>query len=173
MLMWRNPAVTPVPEDAMRSIYLHPGQILASSQPCSVTTILGSCVAVCLWDGEMQVGGINHFLLPHRAGGGSASPRFGNVAMEQLFRGLLAEGARREGLRAKVFGGACVLEALRGLGRSLGPKNVEVARRFLNEQGIPVVAEDTEGDRGRKLTFRTNDGSATVRMLAGGGHGND
>jgi len=156
----------------MRTFYLHPGQIVASSEPCSVTTILGSCVAVCLWDGETGVGGINHFLLPHFAGNGSASPRFGNVAMDQLLAKLVDRGARREGLRAKLFGGACVLEALRGMGGSLGPKNVDLARRFLLDTGIPVVAEDVEGDRGRKLTFQTADGSATVRMLSGGANGN-
>ena len=155
----------------MRTLYLHPGQLVASAEPSYVTTILGSCVAVCLWDVDQRVGGMNHFMLPLFAGNGSASPRFGNVAMERLLSKVLALGARQESLRAKLFGGACVLEALRGTCGSLGANNVELARRFLKGAGIPVVAEDVAGDRGRKLGFRTDDGAAAVRLLSGGGDG--
>ena len=157
----------------MRDLYLHPGQLTASAQPTVVTTILGSCVAVCLWDEETAVGGMNHFLLPHLASNGAASPRFGNVAMEQLLRRVLAHGAHPEGLRAKLFGGASVLDALRDVAGSLGARNVSVARSFLRAAGIPVVAEDVEGNRGRKLRFRTADGRAEVKLLSAGGHGRD
>jgi chemotaxis protein CheD len=151
----------------MRDIYLHPGQLTVSGEPSTVTTILGSCVAVGLWDAETGVGGMNHYLLPHFAGNGSASPRFGNVAMSQLLLRMQALGARVERLRARLFGGACVVEALRGTSVALGPRNVELARRFLKDAGIPILSEDVEGDRGRKLVFRTHDGGASVRVLAG------
>ncbi len=157
----------------MRRVYLHPGLLVASAEPCQVTTILGSCVAVCLWDAGTGVGGINHFLLPHFAGRGAGSPRFGNVAMQQLVDEVLAAGATRPGLRARAFGGASVLESLRGPNGTLGPKNVELARRFLRDAAIPLVGEDVLGDRGRRLTFRTDDGSVVVRTLSEVSHGSD
>lgn len=156
---------------AAREVYLHPGQLVVSSEPCAVTTILGSCVAACLWDAEAGIGGVNHFLLPHFAGPGSSSPRFGSVAMAQLVEELLRLGARAQRLRGKVFGGGCVVEALRRQSHSLGTQNVEVALRFLRKLAIPVVSEDVGGDRGRKLVFRTTDGTSEVRLLSGGSDG--
>ena len=146
------------------AVYLHPGQLHAGREPTTVTTILGSCVAVCLVDAGRKVGGVNHFLLPHWAGEGHRTPRFGNVAMELLLERLLAMGARRGELRAKVFGGACVLEAFHGP-HHLGARNAEVAMGFLAAEGIEVAAADTGGRRGRKLLFRTDDGTALVKLI--------
>lgn len=146
-------------------VYLHPGQIFVSREPHRVTTILGSCVSVCMWDDSTGVGGLNHFLLPHWAGEGHSSPRFGNVAMRMLVEGLLALGARRSRLRAKVFGGACVMEAFLARAQHLGAKNVEIAERILDEEAVEVVARDVGGERGRKLIFETSGGSAWVRRL--------
>ena len=141
--------------------------MVASATPCCISTILGSCVAVCIWDEAAGVGGMNHYLLPHFAGKGVASARFGNFATTELLKRLKAAGARPETMRAKVFGGASVLESLRGVGGALGQSNVELARKLLREAGIPIVAEDVLGARGRKLIFRTDDGSARVRLLSG------
>ena len=151
------------PTGALQQAYLHAGHMVVSREPCRVTTVLGSCVAVGLWDPSSGVGGVNHFLLPQ----GSDSARFGNVAVRTLIREVVAAGGRRRLLQAKVFGGACVLRAFKGVGTGthLGQKNVEVARQILIDEGIPVAAEDVEGDRGRKLIFQTHDGAAWVRSL--------
>jgi chemotaxis protein CheD len=139
--------------------------MVISREPCRVTTVLGSCVAVGLWDPTSGVGGVNHFLLP--LGSDPLSVRFGNVAVRTLVREVVAAGARRRTLQAKLFGGACVLGAFKGsgVGRRLGQKNVEMARQILIDEGIPVTAEDVEGERGRKLIFQTHDGAAWVRSL--------
>ena len=155
----------PGPAAAGPRLYLHAGQIHASAEPCRVTTILGSCVAVCVWEPRAQIGGVNHFLLPYCAGNGLSTPRFGNVAVASLIEKLLALGARKGSLQAKVFGGACVIEAFRGSARHLGEKNVEMALSALGEAGIPVVARDVGGQRGRKLVFDTGGGAAWVRRL--------
>lgn len=153
------------PDARARRVYLQPGQFFASAEACLVTTILGSCVAVCLWDETTGIGGLNHFLLPHWAGGGNASPRFGNVAAQELLDAVLGLGARRQALRAKVFGGACVVEAFRALGQPLGSKNVIVARELLERARIPVVASDVGGRHGRKLLLDTASGQAWVQLL--------
>ncbi len=157
---------SPLDEDRERvRVYLQPGQLYASSQPSAVTTVLGSCVAICLWDPLTGVGGMNHYLLPFSAGAGNGSPRFGNVAVAQLFDRLVALGAARGRLQAKVFGGACVLEAFQGREGHLGEKNSGVAFKRLEELGVPVVSRDVGGRSGRKLIFHTDLGSAWVAKL--------
>ncbi len=148
------------------TLYLHPGGLVVSVEPLCVTTILGSCVSVCLWDARLELGGLNHFVLPHEARAGLPTPqRYGNLALRALLDGLLALGSRPADLRARVYGGACVLAAFRGRERHLGAANVAVARRFLAQAGIPIVAQDTGGERGRRLVFHTRDGSAQVSLL--------
>ncbi len=147
-------------------VYVHPGGYVATGEPTSATTILGSCVAVCLWDPSRRIGGMNHFLLPLWANEvANASWRYGNVAIEGLIRELTAQGARRNALRAKMFGGASVLSAPAVGESSLGQRNVEMARQILISQSIPIDAEATGGDRGRKLVFQTDDGTAWVKTL--------
>ena len=150
-----------VPRDI---VYLHPGQVFASSEPSAVTTILGSCVAVVLWDDARRVGGLNHYLLPLWARPGDDTLRFGNVAFERLLAELTARGAVRSRLRAKVFGGACLLVGA-ARGDHLGTKNVDVAHSLLATARIPLIAEDVGGRRGRKLIVHTDTGDAWVKLL--------
>jgi len=146
-------------------VYLHPGQVFAAAEPHQVTTILGSCVAVCLWDPMSGVGGVNHFLLPHWAGNGQSSARFGNVAVDRLINRLLDFGGTRRNLLAKVFGGACVLEAFRGSSNQLGKNNVDIALKLLDAERIPVITCEVGGQHGRKLIFQTDDGVAWIKRL--------
>jgi chemotaxis protein CheD len=149
-------------DDLDRRFYLYPGGLWAEREPGVVTTVLGSCVSVCLWDASAGVGGINHFVLP--SGGSVRSGHYGNHAMPMLLEQLLAIGARQDSLLGAVFGGASVLsvEANKSV---LGARNVEVAERFLHATGIPLVRQDTGGQAGRKLTFRSADGTTLVRKL--------
>jgi chemotaxis protein CheD len=148
------------------TVYLHAGQLAVFREPRAISTVLGSCVAVCLWDAGLGVGGMNHYLLPHRAGAGETSPRFGNVAMGKLLDELVRLGGRFAHLRAKVFGGASVLGGSPRPGTEpLGEQNVALARSLLQAAGIPIVAEDTGGSRGRRLIFQTDDGFAFVKRL--------
>jgi chemotaxis protein CheD len=145
--------------------YLHPGQLFVSHESYAVTTILGSCVSVCLWDPFTKIGGINHFLLPSDVGEDHASLRFGNLSVRELIEDVLAVGAEQARLRAKLFGGACVLKAFRSRENHLGGKNVKIARELLDAADIPIIGEDVGGNRGRKLIFHTDNGSAWVKHL--------
>jgi len=142
--------------------YLYPGQLFTSSEPAAVMTILGSCVAICLWAPGSGAGGMNHFLLPHGSGAGASGLRYGSLAVPELIRRILAIGGKRDHLRAKVFGGACLTG--NGVGR-LSAENVAVARSCLAEAEIPIVAEDVGGVRGRKLIFRIPDGDVWVKAV--------
>jgi chemotaxis protein CheD len=129
-----------------------------------VTTILGSCVAVCLYDREMRVGGMNHYLLPHAVTGDRFAARFGTVAVDRLVERMLELRTDPRRLQAKVFGGACIVGNTRG-GKSLGTQNAELAFACLERWNIPVVAHDVEGARGRKLIFHSDDGVVWVRKI--------
>ena len=148
-------------EEMPVSVYLHPGQIYAASHAALVSTILGSCVAVCLWDPVARVGGVNHFLLAS----GKGDPRYGNVAMEQLLEQMVKRGAFVARMVAKVFGGACVLKGMTGSRQAIGTQNTETAMRFLATHAIPVRADQTGGSRGRKLLFHTGTGQAYVKEI--------
>ena len=148
------------------TVYLHAGELFVSIEPCEISTIVGSCVAVCILDRTLRIGGANHYLLPTVMDGANATPRFGNVAILELIARLVALGASRKDLVAKVFGGASLLPTAAGTpSQSLGWKNVRVARRVLAEQAIPVVAEDVGGGSGRKLVFRTDEGHVFVKRV--------
>lgn len=166
-----NASISPSPIDAVvrARVYLHAGQLFASNVPCEISMVLGSCVSVCVQDASRGIGGANHFLLPLTLGGAQATPRIGSFAILELLRRVLHAGGRRGELSAKVFGGASLMRAPVGDGASsLGWKNVETARRVLAAEGVPIVAEDVGGAAGRRLLFRTDDGSAWVKRIREG-----
>jgi len=149
-----------------RTRYVHPGQVFVSAEPTVLSTILGSCVAVCLWDARRRCGGMNHFLLPRQHSGQAPSTRYGDTALYVLLSRLLSLGCAAGDLQAKVFGGASVLPSLGAVAGRLGASNLELAHRLLTTLGIPVVAADEAGQAARRLIFQTDDGSAWVRTVS-------
>jgi chemotaxis protein CheD len=136
------------------------GDFVISDDPAEVlTTVLGSCVAVCLFDADLGVGGMNHFLLPSGDSSGGGNVRYGTHAMELLINGLLKRGANRDRLVAKVFGGARMNDNLRDIGLS----NAQFARQFLSDEGVPIAAESLGGQAARRLRFWATTGR--VRQL--------
>lgn len=136
------------------------GDYVISEDPAAVlTTVLGSCIAVCMSDPTRGIGGMNHFLLPSRDGELGANVRYGAYAMELLINGLLKQGAERGRLQAKMFGGASMIGNLRDIGGS----NAAFARRFLSDEGIPCLAESVGGHSARRIRFWPTSGR--VRQL--------
>jgi len=156
--------VESLPISETPNVYLFPGQIFTSSEPAIVSTILGSCVAVCLWDPEAHIGGMNHFLLPANPARASDA-RYGNTAMARLLEMLIERGASARRLLAKIVGGASVLNGFSNTRRSIGEQNVIVAREFLQKLDITLAGDQTGGRRGRKLLFHTGNGSAYVKEI--------
>ncbi len=139
------------------------GEYRVSSQADEVlSTLLGSCVAVCLWDPVERVGGMNHFLLPIGPKGATDGPmRYGVHAIEVLINALLRHGARRERLRAKLFGGARISSRL----RDIGTANAIFARDYLVTEDIPCVAESLGGPSARRVLFRPSTGEARQLLV--------
>ena len=157
-------SIGPLPPDraAGRTLPLLQGEQQVSSDPGTViTTVLGSCIAACLWDPRAGIGGMNHFLLPDGPDGGAIPMRYGLHAMELLINALLRQGADRATLRAKLFGGAHLQPHL----PDIGSRNIAFAQDFLNREGILCIGGSTGGNRARRIRFWPHDGRAQQFLL--------
>jgi chemotaxis protein CheD len=152
----------PSPEE-LNQIFIVPGSLYCTSEPCVVSTVLGSCVSLCLWDSVNRVGGMNHYVLPY-APAGASGLRYGDVAIEALWHAMERLGTTRRQVRAKVFGGAAVLPV--GHDETVGERNVRLALAWLSDHGIPVISSHTGGQTGLQIRFNTGDGTVTVRSIA-------
>lgn len=130
-------------------------------EPSLLSTMLGSCVGVALWDRQTGVAGLNHYLLPEPIDADHMSTRYGTVAMQKLIEQVLRAGANKKTLVARVFGGAAVLGDV-SIGQRIGEKNIETALEFLAKQGIRILEKNLGGNRGRRLNFNTATGAVTV-----------
>jgi chemotaxis protein CheD len=165
-----NPAA--LPPDAMKGFqtdetlaadkrFLYPGQMIVSREPVVITTILGSCAAVCLWDLHKGIGGMNHYLLPEGSEDSPNRLRYGNNANPALLKEILTLGCDIRNLRAKLFGGSSAFAA--NASQSVGTRNVQLAEEFLREANIPLVGKDVSGKHGRRLVFHSKDGVTLIR----------
>lgn len=154
-------SLNPDPAPSHR-VNLIQGECRVSSEETLIfTTVLGSCVSACIHDPTIRAGGMNHFLLPDGGSGEVASLRYGAYAMELLINGLLSLGARRETLRAKLFGGACLSSGL----IDVGSNNAAFARDYLRREGIRYFGGSTGGAYARKIQFWPGSGRARQAFL--------
>ncbi|MQY43872.1 chemotaxis protein CheD [Epibacterium sp. SM1969] len=133
------------------------GEYRVTTDPSVVlSTVLGSCIAACVYDDQNGVGGMNHFLLAHSNGAGAASARYGVHAMELLINGIMKKGAQRRNLQAKVFGGAKMSVNL----SDIGAKNTAFIQSFLRDEGIPCISSSVGGTSARRVRFHPVSGAA-------------
>jgi chemotaxis protein CheD len=169
-----NPAVLPMeylprildaPDDKHARHYLIPGKIFAAAQPFAISTIVGSGLALCMWDSTHSIGGANHFMLPNGPEDDVNASRYANVANPGLLQRMLELGADRETLEARIFGGSLPTVTFGHEAESLGHRNVDAVTHFLRMQGIRLVQSEVGGTRGRKLVFHTDTGRALSQQL--------
>ncbi|QPM89729.1 chemotaxis protein CheD [Pseudooceanicola algae] len=128
-----------------------------------ITTILGSCIATCIWDPVRKVGGMNHILVARSQTSGGTNDYAGVNAMELLINGLVRLGADRTRFNAKVFGGARMINGLSDIGQSNGSFIVE----FLEKEGIPCLGKSLGGNAARQIKFFPSEGRVMQRTVAG------
>lgn len=149
------------------AVKILPGEYYVTTGDKLIVTVLGSCVAVCLRDKFNHCGGMNHFLLPNDGNNESGllteSARYGIYAMEILINHLLKLGANRNRLEAKVFGGGNVLRGLTV--NNVGKRNAEFVLDYLNNESIPICAQDLLDDYPRKVYFFPDTGKVMVKKL--------
>jgi chemotaxis protein CheD len=153
----------PVPINGLRRVEVLPGERYATREGVDIRTLLGSCIAVCLYDPDAKAAGLNHFLLaaprysksmPFTA---TDAGRYGIHAMELLINDLMKLGARRSALHAKVFGGASVLQSCEEHNfLCVSEVNQRFIRDYLATERIPIVSEDMGGNLGRVIHFHSD-----------------
>lgn len=154
----------PNPEDLPR-VTIHIGGLWVSRTPTVVDTVLGSCIAACLFDAGTGIGGMNHFMLPEGSDPGNpTSARYGVYAMELLINELMKAGAMRTRFQAKIFGGGHVLKIRESLD-GVPQRNIAFVRQFLDTEKIPVVKEDVGGYNPRRVLFHTHSGRVLLKRL--------
>jgi chemotaxis protein CheD len=145
--------------------YLNQGMIFVSTIECDITTVLGSCISVCLWEPFSETGGMNHYMLPLWNGEGLPSARYGNIAIPKLIEKMIACGCDRGNLKAKVFGGAELLSIPKNGEMSVGTQNIILAEDILHREGIQIISIDVGGNYGRRIQFNTKIGIVLLKRF--------
>ena len=148
-----------------------PGECYVSKAGEMVVTVLGSCIAACIRDTALGIGGMNHFMLPLQTASGSGarsgaiSPElcYGNWAMEFLINEILKQGGSKRRMEVKLFGGGKVLGNMSNL--DVGQRNIDFVKSFLDNEGLPVVAEDLGADCPRKVLYFSDTGAVKLKRL--------
>lgn len=149
-----------------KSVFLLPSLLFSDPEPHCVQTVLGSCVAVCLYDEQRKQGGINHYMMPWWNGSGLASPKYGDIAVENLIQQMIAIGSHKKNLIAKLFGGASQHDHSSSIFQ-IGERNISTAEKILHEHRISVVARSVGGSLGRKIVYHTGSGKVFLKYLNG------
>jgi chemotaxis protein CheD len=158
----------------LMDVFLAPGELFVGDANFQIRTILGSCVSITLWHPVLRVGGMSHFLLPtrsHADGPVELDGRYGDEALEMMFKDLWAAGASPVLCEAKIFGGGNMFPGnhhARGhyeQGLTVGKRNGEAARRLLKLHGIPVLTESLFGIGHRQIIFDVSKGDVWSRQV--------
>ena len=149
------------------AIKLLPGQYYATASDKALVTILGSCVAACIFDQEKKIGGMNHFMLPElnltTNLDACLATKYGIHAMNMLIDQLVHLGARRNKLMAKAFGGGKVLPGF--VQQDIGRVNAEFVLDYLDNANIPLISSDLMSTYARKIYYFPADGSVYMKRI--------
>lgn len=133
-----------------------------------ITLGLGSCVGVSLYDPALKLGGLLHLMLPDSTQFSNITrpAKFADLGIPLIIGEMKKRGARTNRLRAKLVGGAQMFSGLDSkMTLNIGQRNTEKARLMLQQYGVPILAEEVGGNRGRTMIFDTTDGRVLIRML--------
>jgi chemotaxis protein CheD len=147
-----------------------PGEFFVTRSDEAITTVLGSCIAACIRDPAVRIGGMNHFMLPEDNSSGKSSwidgpgglaTRYGTYAMESLINELMKLGARRDRFEVKLFGGGKILSSMTDVGK----KNISFAKEFLKLEGFKIAAEDVGEVYPRRVVYFPSTGLVMLKRL--------
>lgn len=149
---------------ATKTVSVIQGDYAVSADPAvMMSTVLGSCIAVCLYDPVKGIGGMNHFLLAVAQDAQTRDLKYGINAMELLINRMLRAGAVRDNLQAKLFGGARMTNHAKDIGKG----NAKFAEDFLQKEGINCVSASLGGEKARRIQFIPTTGAARQMQITG------
>lgn len=155
------------PYQKMWTTKILPGEYHVADKDELIVTTLGSCIAACIRDKKLGIGGMNHFMLPASEkgewAGVSASTRFGNFAMEHLINEIIKRGGAKADMEASILGGGQMFgsQSIR-----VGDNNIAFAREYLEMEKIPLVMEDVGDEVSRKVYFAPDTGKIIVKKFS-------
>lgn len=137
--------------------------------PDMITTLgLGSCIGIAVYDSVAKIGGLAHIMLPDstQMRNNSNIAKFADTGIEELVRRIVAAGANKRRLVAKIAGGARMFEVkgMSGIG-NVGERNAIASRQKLKQLGIPLVAEDTGLNFGRTVELYPETGEFYIKAV--------
>ncbi|MDY6934465.1 MAG: chemotaxis protein CheD [Spirochaetota bacterium] len=140
-------------------------QLKISSTPSVLRTILGSCVGICIYDKTKKIGGLAHVLLPQDSGSNDGKPeKYANTAIPLLIQMLEKEGCNKGSMSAKIAGGASMFKFKSNTHLAqIGERNIEMTKKVLQENSIPITIEDLGGNTGRVIDFFLEDGRLKIK----------
>lgn len=145
------------------SVKVKPGEFYVANDEVVITTVLGSCISACVFDDEMKLGGLNHFMLPNIPGQTEIRClRYGLFAMEQLINEMMKLGCTRQRMQVKVTGGGDML----GGDVNIGEQNIAFIQQYLLDEKLQLVSQDVGGDRARKVAYFPTTGRMLVNKLS-------
>jgi len=159
--------------DARRGLFaakVLPGEFYVTRNEELVVTVLGSCIAACVFAPELKVGGMNHFMLPHTGGneqfkftgGPSTATRYGTHAMEGLINEIVKLGVPKNQMQIKLFGGGKILQQMTDVGK----RNIDFIHAYLEQETMTAAAEDLGGPHPRKVVLWPQTGRVQVKHLS-------
>ena len=146
--------------EEINRVFLLPGEYMVSKQPHIISTLLGSCVSVCLYHPQHHFGGMNHYMLT-KGPAGERSGKYGDYANNVLLQFMERACGSLNGVEGMIFGGANVVGNI-GTGEQIGERNIALAREMLKKHGIKVVREQVGGNAGLKLHYQNWDNKIQV-----------
>lgn len=141
--------------------FLKPGELIVTRNPIHITTVLGSCISVSLFDPVLKLGGMNHYMLPFWNGRDQNPFKYGNCAIKALVDRMVNHGAVRDRMVAGIFGGACSSTSV----FKIGHQNAMIAQEALHEQGIKIPEQNVGGKYGRKIRFSVSTNEVIINYL--------
>lgn len=150
---------------AIKEVYLQPGEFFWGNEATRIKTLLGSCVAICVWHAERKIGGMSHCLLPTRTNDKEPAPsgRYVDETFEIFFKEMNRAATRREDYQVKVFGGGNMFVFKDPSGATVGEKNLLMMRSILKSQSMKITAEHVGGNGHRNVLFELSTGDCWVR----------
>ena len=162
------------PREDLPVYYLKPGEMILSEEPTLVSTLLGSCISVVMFNRRHHIGAICHSLLPvNREPTHDCKEtcvdgfRYVECSIRRMVGFFLNRNISRGDIEVKMFGGSDMFSANPKAGRNatVGNQNIEMALKTIEEERLRLVISDVGGQRGRKIFFYTHTGEVLLKRL--------
>lgn len=140
--------------------------------PGTIMTIgLGSCIGIALYDKELKVAGLSHIMLPDSTQFKNVTNpmKFADSAIPILVEKMQKQGCKKQNIIAKIAGGASMFNfSDKSIISDIGKRNSEAVKKALDNMEIPIVAEDTGGNKGRTMILEASTGKVTLKIVGKG-----